>query len=187
VVHGSYIGYVDRAGVAKNQAWIDRWKVLLPMASSGDTSQDETGRIVDIVLGEPIAVAPGSICSLTYIVAGMFPTAQETEHFAEYLATKFVRFLVLQRKTTQHVTPDRFRFVPLLDMTRRWTDPDLYAHFGLTPEEVDHVEASIKPRSVNLSLDSPIPSSHLPGGTKCRPPGARADVEIAGDGDEADA
>jgi len=46
-----------------------------------------------------------------------------------------VRFLVLQRKVTQDVTPDRFRFVPQLDMTRRWTDQDLYAHFELTENE----------------------------------------------------
>jgi site-specific DNA-methyltransferase (adenine-specific) len=69
---------------------------------------------------------------------------------------------------TQHVTPDRFRFVPQLDMKKRWTDGDLYKEFRLTSAEVDYVEATIKPRSINLSLDSPIPSSHLPGGSKYR-------------------
>ncbi len=57
------------------------------------------------MLGEPIALAPGSACTQTYIVAGMFDTREETENYAHYLATKFVRFLVLQRKTTQDVTP----------------------------------------------------------------------------------
>src|SRR3546814_16566833 len=98
----------------------------------------------------------------------MFDTREETENYAYYLATKFVRFLVLQRKLTQHVTPDRFRFVPMLDMKRRWTDAQLYRKFGLTADERDYIERSIKPRSVNLSLDSPIPASHLPGGNKYR-------------------
>lgn len=176
VVHGTFIGFVERELVPKNEAWIDKWKVLLPRASSGDTNQDDDGRIVDVVLGEPIALAPGSLCTLTYIVAGMFPSSEETENFAHYLATKFVRFLVLQRKTTQDVTPDRFRFVPQIDMKRRWTDADLYEHFGLTEDEASHIEASIRPRSVNLSLNSPIPSSHLPGGSKYRVPVATAAV-----------
>jgi site-specific DNA-methyltransferase (adenine-specific) len=177
LIYGSHVGYSTREQIQRNHEWINQWKVLLPRASSGDTAQDEQGRIVDVVLGEPIALAPGSACTQTYFMAGMFDTREETENYAHYLATKFVRFLVLQRKTTQDVTPDRLRFVPLLDMTRRWTDADLYEHFGLTEEEAGYIEASIKPRSINLSLDSAIPASHLPGGPKYRPPGARAEVE----------
>lgn len=177
LIYGSHVGYSTTDQIQRNHAWIDRWKVLIPRASSGDTAQDEQGRIVDVVLGEPIALAPGSACTQTYFMAGMFVTREETENYAHYLATKFVRFLVLQRKTTQDVTPDRFRFVPLLDMARRWTDADLYEHFGLPEDEAAYIEASIKPRTINLSLDSPIPTSHLPGGAKYRPPGARAEVE----------
>jgi hypothetical protein len=148
---------------------VDRWKVLIPKAGSGDTPLDDDGNIVDVVTGAPIALAPGSACTQTYFIAGMFDTRTETENYANYLATRFVRFLVLQRKVTQDITPDRFRFVPMLDMTRPWTDHDLYNRFGLTDEERQYIEQTIKPRSVNLSLDSPIPASHLPGGSKHRP------------------
>ena len=75
---------------------------------------------------------------------------------------------MLQRKATQDLTPERFRFVPMLDMSRRWTDADLYEFFRLSREETDYIEMSVKPRSVNLSLDSPIPASHMPGGKKFR-------------------
>jgi site-specific DNA-methyltransferase (adenine-specific) len=168
LLYATRVGYSRPDQIQRNHQWIDKWKVLLPMASSGDTPLDEGGNIVDVVLGEPIALAPGSACTQTYFIAGMFDTRVETEHFAYYLATKFVRFLVLQRKSTQHVTPDRFRFVPMLDMNKRWTDEDLYARFDLSDDEVTHIERSIKPRSVNLSLGSPIPASHLPGGEKYR-------------------
>jgi len=53
-------------------------------------------------------------------------------------------------------------------MSRRWTDADLYEFFRLSREETDYIEMSVKPRSVNLSLDSPIPASHMPGGKKFR-------------------
>lgn len=176
VVFGTGIGYVRSDQLERNHDWVDRWKVLLPMASSGDTPLNDDGAIVDVVLGAPIALAPGSACTQTYFVAGMFDTREETENYAHYLATKFVRFLVLQRKTTQHLTPDRFRFVPMLDMKRHWTDEKLYRKFGLTPDERGYIERSIKSRSVDLSLDSPIPASHLPGGSKYRT-GALGDEE----------
>src|SRR3546814_14244437 len=98
----------------------------------------------------------------------MFDTREETENYAYYLATKFVRFLVLQRKLTQHVTPDRFRFLPMLDMKRRWKDAQLYRKFGLTADERDYIQRSLQPRSVNLSLDSPIHAIPLPCGNKYR-------------------
>jgi site-specific DNA-methyltransferase (adenine-specific) len=164
LIYGTKIGYSRPDQIQRNHQWINRWKVLVPMAfGDGQATAGFT------VLGEPIALAPGSACTQTYFVAGMFDTREETENYAHYLASKFVRFLVLQRKTTQHLTPDRFRFVPMLDMKRRWTDEKLYKKFGLTAEERDYIERSIKPRSVELSLDSPIPASHLPGGNRYRP------------------
>jgi site-specific DNA-methyltransferase (adenine-specific) len=169
LIYASHVGYSRTDQIQRNHQWINRWKVLLPMAGDGH------GREVSYVIGEPIALAPGSACTQTYLIAGMFDSAQETENYAYYLTTKFVRFLILQRKVTQHVTPDRFRFVPLLDMKRRWTDADLYEHFGLTEDEAAYIEATIHPREAILSLGSPIPATHLPGGSKYRAPGERAD------------
>lgn len=169
LIYGTRIAYVSADQLERNHDWVYRWKVLLPKASSGDTALDESGNIVDVVTGAPIALAPGSACTQTYFIAGMFDSRAETENYAHYLATKFVRFLVLQRKVTQDITPDRFKFVPMLDMSCLWTDDNLYEHFGLSNEERNYIEATIKPRSVNLSLDSAVPASHLPGGSKHRP------------------
>jgi site-specific DNA-methyltransferase (adenine-specific) len=169
VIHNKGVGYVQYDDLVRGHHLINTYKVILPMAHGGSHQLNANGYLTAAVLGEPIALAPGSICTQTYFVMGTFETAQETENYAHYLTTKFVRFLVLQRKTTQHVRAEKFRFVPQVDMTRRWTDTDLYEHFGFTDEEVDHIEATIKPRSAFLSLDSPVPSSHLPGGAKHRP------------------
>lgn len=182
LIYASRIGYSRTDQIERNHEWTDRWKVLLPMVSSGDTPEDDEGNIVDVVLREPIALAPGSACTQTHFIPGMFGTREETENFAYYLATKFVRFLVLQRKISQHVTPDRFRFVPMLDMTRRWTDSDLFARYGLSQDEIEYIERSIKPRSIILSLDSPIPETHLPGGRKYR--AGASDVESDDEGDD---
>lgn len=163
VVYGNKIGYVRSDQLERLHDWVDRWKVLIPKAGDGH------GRDVAYVLGTPIALAPGSACTQTYLIAASFDSEEETRNYAGYMATKLYRFLVLQRKVTQDLTPDRFRFVPMLDMTRAWTDEQLYDHFGLTADEREYVESKIMPREVNWSLDSPIPASHLPGGTKYKP------------------
>lgn len=186
LIFGTHVGFIRPDQIERNLELVDRWKVLLPKAYKSGKSVDEEGRLDACVYGEPIALAPGSACTFTYLVAGTFESRREAEHYAGYLSTKFVQFLALQRKTTQDIRPDVFRFVPLLDMERAWSDPDLYSYFGLTKAQIQHIEMSIRPRSVNLSLDSPIPASHLPGGVKYRPPGRDRDaVESPNDeGDE---
>lgn len=171
LIFGSHVAYIKKSQIEKNVEWVDKYKVLIPMAGDGH------GREVSYVLGEPIAVAPGSACTQTYLVAGIWKTKKEAENYAHYLTTKFVRFLVLQRKSTQHVRPDRFRFVPLMDMNKRWSDQDLYAHFKLTKSEIAYIESAIHVREPILSLNSPVPESHMPGGVKYRPPGSRDETE----------
>lgn len=175
LVFATKAGYTDPGALERHPEWVDRWKVLIPMAGDGH------GREVSFVIGEPIALAPGSACTQSYLVAGTFDTREETENYAYYLATKFVRFLVLQRKISQHVIPDRFAFVPAVDFTRRWTDAELYEHFGLAPDEISYIERVIGPREPILSLDSPIPETHLPGGRKYRAGDAPPEPE---DGDD---
>jgi site-specific DNA-methyltransferase (adenine-specific) len=170
LIFGSHVGYIRPDQIEKNAGWIKKWKVLIPLAGDGH------GREVSYVLGEPIALAPGSACTFTYLVAGVFDTKTEAKNYADFLTTKFVRFLVLQRKSTQHVRPDRFLFVPQLDMKQKWTDEKLYEHFGLTKSEREYIEAIIHPREPIMSLDSPIPSSHLPGGSKYKAPGTERDA-----------
>jgi site-specific DNA-methyltransferase (adenine-specific) len=34
--------------------------------------------------------------------------------------------------------------LPKVDLTRSWTDQELYQHFGLTQEEIDYIEANVK-------------------------------------------
>ena len=38
-----------------------------------------------------------------------------------------------------------YRFVPYLDFSEEWTDEKLYEKYGLTQEEIDLIENSIKP------------------------------------------
>lgn len=162
MVFGSRVGYARLDQIQRNHDWIDQWKVLLPAAGDGH------GREVSYVTGEPIALGPGSVCTGTYLVAGRFDSADEARNYALFLSAKLVRFLIQQRKATHHLTQDCFKFVPDLDMTRSWNDAELFDLFDLDEEERAYVDRTIQPREANLFLDVPVPSSHLPGGSKHR-------------------
>ena len=106
-------------------------------------------------LSNPIVAGPGTACTETYIVAGHFKDKDTAEHLASYLRTKFARFLVSLRKSTQHATRDVYAYVPLQDFTSSsdidWTRPvpeidaALYAKYGLTPAEIAFIESKVKP------------------------------------------
>ena len=129
------VGWVERSQITVNTESIDRYKVLITAAYGG----------IEQVLNRPIIAEPGSCCTETYIVCGVFDTLQEAENQAGYIRTKFFRFMVAQRKLTQHNPRDRFLWVPLLDMNTPWSDTELYDRYALTAEERAHIEKSIKP------------------------------------------
>ncbi|MDG2496676.1 MAG: Eco57I restriction-modification methylase domain-containing protein [Aquiluna sp.] len=161
LVFGNKIGHISPDQISDHRKWVSKFKVLIPKAYGGKVGVKGLQ-----VLGEPIALAPGSACTQTYLVAGHFSSKEETVNYAKYLSTKFVRFLVLQRKTTQDVTSERFKFAPLLPMNRAWTDEELYRLFELDQDEVAHIEWTVADRGFIDSSDSPVPFTHLPGGTK---------------------
>lgn len=129
--------WVEPSGIIKNPQWIDPIKVLLPEAGDGH------GRIPARVLGQPLVAEAGSVCTQTFLVAGLFEDKGAAENAVAYLCTKFVRFLVFQRKISQHTRPEGFKFVPDLPMDRRWTDEELYARYKLEEREIAHIESQI--------------------------------------------
>ena len=74
-----------------------------------------------------------------------YDSKDQAENMADYIRTKFFRFMVGLLKNTQDTTKDRFTFVPQLPMTKTWTDDKLYKHFGLTQDEIAFIESMVRP------------------------------------------
>jgi site-specific DNA-methyltransferase (adenine-specific) len=140
--------YLKRAAITSNDDWIDKWKVLLVKAHGTSGRDDLT------ILGEPVLAAPGSACTETYLVIGVFESEILARNLAAYMRTRFVRFLVSLRKITQNITRDSYRFVPLLPMDRLWTDKDLYKRYGITSDQATFIESLISDRPSNDPNDS---------------------------------
>ncbi len=131
------ITYVERSEIPTNGEWIDKWKVLMT-AVQGTSAAVETK-----FLSKPIIAGPGSACSETYLVAGLFETEAEAANYAVYLRSRFVRFLVSLRKFTQHATKHVYAFVPDLPLSQEWTDTKLYKRYGLSKEEIAFIESQV--------------------------------------------
>ncbi len=113
------ISWLERSEIKENLEWVDCWKVLMT-AVQGTSAAVET-----MFLSRPNIAEPGTACTETYIVAGSFDSREEAESLASYLRTRFVRFLVSLRKSTQHATRNVYSFVPQQSWDREWTDEEL--------------------------------------------------------------
>ena len=130
------IAYVAKSDIRKNSEDIDKAKVFMPKASGSGNDP--------YVIGGTI-IAPGnSVCSQTFVYSA-FANQEIAKNFDSYLKTKFVRILVASIKITQDCLSGVFRFVPLQDFTRPWTDEELYDKYGLTEDEIAFIESMIKP------------------------------------------
>lgn len=130
-------GWIERDTVFKNAALVDKFKVLLS-ASYG------VGETFHPVTSKPFLTPPGSCCTETFLVVGSFDNRKSAENLIEYMRTKFFRFMLSIVKNTQHISRDRFKFVPEVDLSVVWTDAMLYDLFKLSPQEKEFIEGRVR-------------------------------------------
>ena len=134
-VHGGEC-WVARRDVPKNNDAIDKYKVIIPRSGNPGGS----------ILGKPKLSEPNSCSSNTYVVA-IPPSGSLTKLQAEnvliYLKTKFVRFLIATKTSTQDMAPKAYSFVPLQDFSEVWTDEKLYKKYDLSEKEINAIESLI--------------------------------------------
>jgi site-specific DNA-methyltransferase (adenine-specific) len=134
----------NRKQISTGIELIDAWKVItsyLGYDHAGNPGKDGKRR----VLSKIDILPPGTICTETYLVIGSYKKKSQANNLIAYMKTKFFRFLVAQFMYSHHITKDSYAFVPLLDMTKPWTDELLYKRYELTKEEIDFIENKIKP------------------------------------------
>ena len=137
-------GPFERIKITIGAKIIDKWKVITSKTSHDHAGQpDNEGK--RRVLSKIEILPPKTICTETYLVAGSFSNEQEAKNLANYLRSKFVRFLVSQLSFSQDITKERFAFVPIQNFTEAWTDEKLYKKYGITEEEIVFIDSLIRP------------------------------------------
>jgi site-specific DNA-methyltransferase (adenine-specific) len=127
VAHGEcWIRSVD---VARNSDDVARYKVLIPRAGNPGGS----------ILGTPKLSEPGTCSSNTYNVIILGDSEDEANNLISYLKTRFVRYLVATRTSTQDMAPKAFEFVPVQDWSKPWSDEVLFEKYGLSEAEIEAI------------------------------------------------
>ena len=124
-----------------------KYKVFLPAASGNGGLGEE--------LASPMVIGPQIGSTETFCSIGCFDSEVEANNALKYIKGKFARALLSVLKVTQHITPDKFAYVPLQDFTPAsdidWSksipeiDRQLYAKYGLDAEEINFIETHVKP------------------------------------------
>lgn len=121
---------------------IESWKVLVAKASPGEDS------LPHAIISMPIVSEPGSLCTDSHLIVRIVSNQIQAENLAAYMKTRFFRFMMILAKNGQNMSKDTFRFVPVVDLDRRWTDEQLYDFFGLTRDECNYIDSIVtEPRT----------------------------------------
>jgi len=99
-------------------------------------------------------LAPGQICTDSYVIAYPCDQLNLVQNFYDYMKTKFVRFLVLQTLSSINLSREKYCFVPMQDFSKSWSDTELYIKYKLSQEEIDFIESIIKPMESNGGDDN---------------------------------
>jgi site-specific DNA-methyltransferase (adenine-specific) len=140
------MGYTPRRSITTGTDLIDKWKLFAGYAAPGTGNKDTYPHRI---ISTPFVGEPGSISSETYLCIGPFESKRHAESALTYLSCRLTRFLILLHKPSQHVTRKVYTFVPIQKWTKRWTDKDLYAKYGLTASEIAFIEKIVRPMEAN--------------------------------------
>lgn len=132
-------GFIKKTSVSRNSEWLPKYKVCDAKAYG------ERGSFPYNVIAKPFVAEPNSCCSETYIVLGVYDDINTANNVLSYITTKFVRFLILLLKNTQDSPARVYKYVPMQDFSKPWTDEELYRKYGLTDDEIEFIESMIKP------------------------------------------
>ena len=136
---GMKIGFVEFNNIPTHQDWVGKWKVFTSRANNIGTELNDDN--LNTFIGK------AEICTESYIVIGadMNLTEETAKNLASYLRTRFARFCHSLAKASQDATSKTYRFVPILDFTKSWTDEELYKKYDLSQDEINFLEEMIKP------------------------------------------
>ena len=131
--------YIDKDEVKTNKDAVDKYKVFIAKAYG------ERGDFPYLVIGKPFIGLPDTCCSETYLLVGTYDSAEEAQNVISYMKTRLFRFLVLFKKNTQNAPKGVYKYVPILDFSRAWTDKELYEKYELTEKEIEFIESMVRP------------------------------------------
>lgn len=139
-------GYIARDSILTGTELIGKWKIFVGRAAPGTGNRDTYPHKI---ISTPFIGEPDSISSETYLCIGPFDSKTEAESALSYLSCRLTRLLILLHKPSQDTTRKVYSFVPTQEWSRRWTDEDLYAKYGISDTEIAFIEKVVRPMELS--------------------------------------
>lgn len=142
------MGAIDHEKITTGIELVGKWKTIISKVTTEHAGvPDKSGRMR--VLAAVETLEPNAVCSESYLVTGSFDTEEQANNMADYLKTKFVRFLLMQMLASMNMSRNTFSFVPMQDFNLSWSDDDLYQKYNLSKDEIQLIETTMKPMGEN--------------------------------------
>ena len=61
------------------------------------------------------------------------------------MESQFFRFMVSLIKNTQNISKGSFAYVPVQNLSKPWTDEELYDKYGINSEEQKFISTMVRP------------------------------------------
>ncbi|MEG0271428.1 MAG: Eco57I restriction-modification methylase domain-containing protein, partial [Clostridia bacterium] len=141
-----------RRDYVNNVCNLDKFKVYMSKAdgAAGTLGHPIPARIV----GKTEIAKPVVGFTESFIGIGLFETIDEAQAAQKYITSRFARALLGILKTTQDITPEKWKWVPLQDFSKNsdidWSaaipdiDKQLYRKYGLSSDEIAFIETHVK-------------------------------------------
>ena len=84
----------------------------------------------------------------------------EAQNLIDYMHTSFFRFMMLLAKNGHNLTNRVYRYVPVLDLSKKWTDKMLFKRYGFTKTEQDFIKSVIKDINTRAEIEAALNNIH---------------------------
>jgi site-specific DNA-methyltransferase (adenine-specific) len=92
--------------------------------------------------GNTFLSEPNEVCTETYLVI-FVNNKTEGENLIQYFKLGLIKYLFKLLNNTQNSSKSTYRLIPKIDISRKWSDQELYDFFNLTKEEIYLIETVI--------------------------------------------
>ncbi|HAU1457916.1 TPA: restriction endonuclease [Legionella pneumophila] len=138
-------GYIERSEVLKNQEIIDRFKVYIGYLNPDRAGVNNASDGMINVTTKIKILKKNEVVTETYIVPYTNSNLDMVLNCANYIRTKFARFMISLTLSSTHITQKNFSFVPLQDFNKTWADEELYEKYGIDEAERNFIDSRIRP------------------------------------------
>lgn len=128
--------YITKDYPLPKKEFLNEYKIFM--------ARNQGSGIFGETFSEPILAKPGELCTETFIEIGPFKSKQVMENCYSYIKTKFFRAMVGVRKLDQGAPQGVYKYVPIQDFSKAWTDEELYKKYNLSKKEIKFIEENVQ-------------------------------------------